>query len=297
MKLTYDISDIRPYINWPYFDYAWSMSGKQGEEKDRLRADAEAMLDAWEGRYHTHALFRLLDANSDGDDLLIYGSNGDKGSLVERRSPLDSRAYQARHTLTRIPLLRQQHPSAPGAPCLCLADFVRPLSQGIKDRVGIFCTTVDASIEHDYQGDVYQRMLSQTLADRLAEGTAERMHLEVRRRYWGYAPDEDLSMADIHAEHYQGIRPAIGYPSLPDTSVNFVLNDLLDMKQVGIRLTESGMMQPHASVSGLMFAHPKAHYFDLGKIGEDQLRDYARRRGIPVEMMRRFLQSSILRKP
>lgn len=295
MKLTYDISDIRPYINWPYFDYAWSMSGKQGEEKDRLRADAEAMLDAWEGRYHTHALFRLLDANSDGDDLLIYGSNGDKGFLVERRSPLDSRAYQARHT--RIPLLRQQHPSAPGAPCLCLADFVRPLSQGIKDRVGIFCTTVDAAIEHDYQGDVYQRMLSQTLADRLAEGTAERMHLEVRRRYWGYAPDEDLSMADIHAEHYQGIRPAIGYPSLPDTSVNFVLNDLLDMKQVGIRLTESGMMQPHASVSGFMFAHPKAHYFDLGKIGEDQLRDYARRRGIPVEMMRRFLQSSILRKP
>lgn len=270
MKLTYDISDIRPYINWPYFDYAWSMSGKQGEEKDRLRADAEAMLDAWEGRYHTHALFRLLDANSDGDDLLMES--------------------------TRIPFLRQQHPSAPGAPCLCLADFVRPLSQGIKDRVGIFCTTVDASIEHDYQGDVYQRMLSQTLADRLAEGTAERMHLEVRRRYWGYAPDKDLSMADIHAEHYQGIRPAIGYPSLPDTSVNFVLNDLLDMKQVGIRLTESGMMQPHASVSGFMFAHPKAHYFDLGKIGEDQLRDYARRRGIPVEMMRRFLQSSILRK-
>lgn len=275
MKLEYEVSDIRPFINWPYFDFAWSMSGKQGEEKDRLRADAERMLDDWEGRYHTHALFRLLDANSDGDDLVVDANSG---------------------SAVRIPLLRQQHPSRPGEPCLCLADFVRPLQSGIKDRVGVFCTSVDGAIAHDYADDVYQRMLSQTLADRLAEGTAELMHLQVRKTYWGYAPDEHLSMADIHAEHYQGIRPAIGYPSLPDTSANFILADLLDMKQIGIRLTESGMMQPHASVSGFMFAHPQAHYFDLGKIGEDQLRDYARRRGIPVEMMRRFLQSSMLKK-
>lgn len=289
MKITYEVSDIRPYINWPYFDYAWSMSGKQGEEKDRLRRDAEAMLDSWEGRYHTHALFRLLNANSDGDDLLV-------DDVPRSAFPIPHSAFRVPHSAIRIPLLRQQHPSAPGKPCLCLADFVRPLSSGIKDCVGVFCTTVDAAVAHDYEHDVYQRMLSQTLADRLAEGTAERMHLEVRRHYWGYAPDEQLSMADIHAERYQGIRPAIGYPSLPDTSVNFILNDLLDMKQVGIRLTESGMMQPHASVSGFMFAHPKAHYFDLGKIGEDQLRDYAHRRGIPVEMMRRFLQTSMLKR-
>jgi cobalamin-dependent methionine synthase I len=139
-------------------------------------------------------------------------------------------------------------------------------------------------------------MLSQTLADRLAEGTAERMHEEVRRHYWGYAPDEHLTMQETHLEKYQGIRPAVGYPSLPDTSVNFILSDLLNMKEIGIRLTESGMMIPHSSVSGFLFAHPQSRYFDLGKIGEDQLRDYARRRGVPVELMRHFLQSSLLRK-
>ena len=138
-------------------------------------------------------------------------------------------------------------------------------------------------------------MLVQTVADRLAEATAEKLHHEVRTRYWGYAPDEQLTMSQIHAEQFQGIRPAIGYPSLPDTSVNFILSDLLDMKQIDIRLTESGMMTPHASVSGFMFAHPQAHYFSLGKIGEDQLRDYARRRRVPVELMRGFLANSILK--
>ena len=103
-------------------------------------------------------------------------------------------------------------------------------------------------------------------------------------------------MKDIHAERYQGIRPAVGYPSMPDTSVNFIIDSLIDMKRIGIRLTASGMMNPHASVSGLMFAHPKAHYFDLGKIGEDQLRDYARRRGLPVELMRRFLSVSLMKR-
>jgi cobalamin-dependent methionine synthase I len=122
------------------------------------------------------------------------------------------------------------------------------------------------------------------------------MHEEVRRHYWGYAPDEQLTMQQTHNEEYQGIRPAIGYPSLPDTSVNFILDKLLDMKQVGIRLTENGMMTPHASVSGFMFAHPLSRYFDLGKIGEDQLRDYAHRRGLPVELVRKFLQASLLKR-
>ena len=103
-------------------------------------------------------------------------------------------------------------------------------------------------------------------------------------------------MEQIHREDYQGIRPAVGYPSLPDTSLNFILSELLGMKKIGIRLTESGMMMPHASVSGFMFAHPQARYFDLGRIGEDQLADYARRRGIPMELMRRFLQSSLLKR-
>jgi cobalamin-dependent methionine synthase I len=167
---------------------------------------------------------------------------------------------------------------------------------GEKDKAGAFATTTDIDMEKAYKGDAYRQMMAQTLAERLAEATTERMHQEMRRTYWGYAPHEQLSMDELHREAYQGIRPAIGYPSLPDTSVNFLLADLLDTKRIGIRLTESGMMQPHASVSGLMFAHPQARYFELGPIGEDQLRDYARRRGIPVELMRRFLSSSLLKR-
>ncbi len=269
MKLAYSVREVRPYINWIYFFHAWDMSGKPKEQKARLQEDACRVLDQWEERYRTLAVFDIMEANSDGDDLVMGG--------------------------TRIPMLRQQRPSAEGQPTLCLADFVRPLSSGQADRVGAFATTVEPSMEHEGRGDVYQRMLTQVLADRLAEATAELMHLQVRRRYWGYASDEQLTMDDIHAERYQGIRPAVGYPSLPDTSVNFLLSDLIGMKQIGIRLTEAGMMQPHASVSGFMFAHPQARYFDLGKIGEDQLRDYARRRGVPVELMRRFLASCLLK--
>jgi cobalamin-dependent methionine synthase I len=119
------------------------------------------------------------------------------------------------------------------------------------------------------------------------------MHEEVRRHYWGYAPDENLCIADLHAERFQGIRPAVGYPSLPDTSFNFVIDSVLDMRQIGIRLTESGAMKPHASVSGLMISHPKAHYFSIGKIGDDQLLDYSRRRGIPLEVCRKYLAANL----
>jgi cobalamin-dependent methionine synthase I len=136
-------------------------------------------------------------------------------------------------------------------------------------------------------------MMAQLLADRLAEATAERMHQEVRTRYWGYAPDEQLSSDELHMEHFQGIRPAVGYPSLPDASLNFLLDRLLDMSQIGIRLTESGAMRPHASVSGLMMAHPQARYFSIGKIGDDQLADYARRRGIPLQLARKFLAANL----
>ena len=115
----------------------------------------------------------------------------------------------------------------------------------------------------------------------------------VRKAVWGYAPDESLSIPDLLAEKYQGIRPAVGYPSLPDQSVNFILDELLDMKQIGITLTENGAMYPHASVCGLMFSHPRSHYFAVGKIGEDQLEDYARRRGKPIDEMRKFLAANL----
>ena len=148
-------------------------------------------------------------------------------------------------------------------------------------------------METDFGADAYEKMMAQLLADRLAEAAAERVHEQVRKEYWGYAKDEQLSIEEMLVEKFQGIRPAIGYPSLPDTSLNFVLDELLDLKQIGIRLTESGAMKPHASVSGLMLAHPEARYFNLGKIGEDQLRDYARRRGLPVEVLRKFLAANL----
>ena len=261
--IEYNISQLRPYINWLYFYFAWGLSGKPQEEKDKLKAEADAMLDIFEARYHTHAAFGLFEANGDMDDIVI----GD----------------------TRLPMLRQQRKADDGEPNMCLADFVRPLSQGIPDHIGVFATSIDSSVEHDFCDDDFQRMLAQTLADRLAEATAEVLHLQVRRSLWGYAPDEQLSIEQLLREDFQGIRPAVGYPSMPDTSINFIIDRLIDMKRIGIRLTESGAMKPHASVSGLMFAHPKARYFDIGKIDEEQLRDYAQRRHTPVELMRRFL--------
>ena len=269
MNKTYSISELTPYINWLYFYHAWGLSGKPREDKEKMRQEALQMLASWEEKYHTHAIFRLFEVCSEGDDLIFFLPG----------------------TRFRFPMLRQQHPSAPGEPNLCLADFIRPLSQGIRDQAGVFCTSVDGTIIDEYRHDDYLNMMAQTLSDRLAEATAEKLHEEVRkdRAYWGYAPDENLTGEQQHREEYQGIRPAIGYPSLPDTSANFLIDQLIDMKQAGIRLTETGMMTPHASVSGFMFAHPKSRYFELGKIGDDQLRDYARRRGVPVELMRRFL--------
>lgn len=267
--ITYNISEIVPYINWAYFFYAWSMNGKAKDAQLELRSEAEKLLADMERRYHTRAVFALCEANSEGDDIIING--------------------------TRVPMLRQQK-VIPGKPNLCLADFIRPASSGVKDAIGLFATSVDADFTSNNEEDPYQRMLSQTLADRLAEATAEKFHEDVRKKYWGYAADEQLTIKDLLAERYQGIRPAVGYPSIPDTSMNFLLYELLDMKGIGINLTESGMMVPHASVSGFMFAHPQSRYFDLGKIDDDQLEDYARRRNKPVEELRKYLTSSLLKK-
>ena len=267
--ITYNISEIVPYINWAYFFYAWSMNGKAKDAQLELRSEAEKLLADMEGRYHTRAVFSLCEANSEGDDIIING--------------------------TRVPMLRQQK-VIPGKPNLCLADFIRPASSGIKDTIGLFATSVDAAFTSNNEGDSYQRMLSQTLADRLAEATAEKFHEDVRKKYWGYATDEQLTIKDLLAERYQGIRPAVGYPSIPDTSMNFLLYELLDMKGIGINLTESGMMVPHASVSGFMFAHPQSRYFDLGKIDDEQLEDYAHRRNKPVEELRKYLASTLLKK-
>ena len=280
MILSYDISELIPYINWPYFFFAWQV--KEPSEKDRLRQEAESLLQQLEGKYHAYGLFELFDAHSDGDDIVV----GKKGVRSQES------------VVSRIPCLRQQQGNPP---YLCLSDFLPRhiistdscLLTPDSSKLGVFATSVSLGLETDFDSDPYQKMMAQLLADRLAEAAAERMHEQVRKEYWGYAKDENLSIPDMLVEKFQGIRPAVGYPSLPDTSLNFVLDDLIDMKQIGIRLTESGAMKPHASVSGLMLAHPEARYFSIGKIGEDQFRDYAHRRGLPLELCRKFLAGNL----
>ena len=294
MLLTYNIADTAPYINWIYFFHAWGFQPRfatianlhgcdscralwlasfpqadcnKAAEAMQLFKEAQRMLARLEGVLQMKCLFRLCRANSDGDNLLLDD--------------------------VTFPLLRQQTPHADDSPYLCLSDFVRPRSSGIADTVGVFASAVQGEAEAACGDDPYRQLLVQTLADRLAEAATERMHLYVRRTAWGYAPDEDLPIADLLQEKFQGIRPAVGYPSLPDQSVNFLIDRLLDLSRIGIRLTENGAMHPHASVSGLMLAHPAARYFAVGRIGNDQLEDYARRRGLPVDEIRKFLAANL----
>ena len=293
-KVTYNIHDLAEYINWIYFFHAWGFQPRyagiadihgcdacragwlasfpEGErakaaEAMQLHKEANRMLNKLDANFKVFAIYRLMEANADGDDLLLEGK--------------------------RFPLLRQQTRIKPENPFLCLSDFVRPLESGIKDMVGAFATTIDPNMESLFKEDDYKLMLVKTLAERLAEAAAEKVHEDIRKKVWGYAPDENLTKKELLNEEYQGIRPAVGYPSLPDISVSFLLDELLDMKQIGIRLTENGMMQPHASVCGLMFAHPAAHYFSVGKIGADQLEDYAKRRELPVEVIRKYLAANL----
>lgn len=294
MILSYAIHDVAPYINWIYFFHAWGFQPRFAaianihgcdacraswlttfEEADRPKAteamqlfkEANRMLNLLDEDFRLKTTFKLCRANADGDNLILDD--------------------------IRLPLLRQQVQKCAGEPLLCLSDFVRPLDSAIEDTVGVFASTIDENMEQVYANDPYKHLLVQTLADRLAEAATEKMHEYVRKVVWGYAKDEDLPMKALLNEEFQGIRPAIGYPSLPDQSVNFILDELLHMSAIGITLTENGAMHPHASVSGLMIAHPKAHYFSIGKIGTDQLTDYASRRGISVDRMKQFLAGNI----
>ena len=163
----------------------------------------------------------------------------------------------------------------------------------MKDRIGAFAATVTAEMEQTGADDPYLHLIAQTVCDRLAEAATEKAHLKVRKEIWGYAPDEQLTTEELFQEKFRGIRPAVGYPSLPDQSVNFILDELIDMASLGIAITENGAMSPHASVSGFMFAHPQAKYFSVGKIGEDQLEDYSQRRGLPLDRMKQYLSANI----
>lgn len=268
------------------------------------------MLDELDADFQVRTIFRLYPANSDGDNIVFHLTDdeefldGGVARLAENGAqPNDSsapsngnhKAIPASAYSRRLvfPLLRQQMVKREGGPFLCLSDFIRPLSSGITDIVGTFASSVENDMEQLYEQDPYKRLLVQTLADRLAEAATEKMHEYVRKTAWGYAPDENLSTADLIVEKYRGIRPAVGYPSMPDQSVNFLLDELLDMKRIGISLTENGAMNPHASVCGLMFAHPASEYFAIGKIADDQLADYASRRNMPVEEIRKFLGANL----
>jgi len=288
----YSVNEVAPYIQWGYFLHAWGFPFKYAQlthvhdcdgcrnawisslpgpeqprarEANRLLRDARSLLNLWAGLdMHTHFRVALFNAFGDGDNIYLPEVN---------RS---------------IPLLRQQT-ARRGEPCLCLSDFVRPRDQGVTDKIGVFASTTDACMEQSFLGDDYMHLLAQTLADRLAEATAELGHMHTRRTWWGYAPDEHLTTEELFAEKYQGRRPAVGYPSLPDQSINFLLDELTGMKSLGITLTETGAMLPRASTSGLMISHPATRHFAVGAVGEDQMEDYAKRRGVPVNWVRRFL--------
>lgn len=288
----YTIHEVAPYINWLYFFHSWdfpssyaSISRVHGcvacrqnwlqsfPQAERTRAseamklydEAQALLRLWDEKgLHTTFRVGIFQANADGDDILLHSPE------------------------VRIPLLRQQH-SEQGQPCLCLSDFVRPLSHSIPDTIALFASTVSLSTP---LGEIEGGFGIETafLSDRLAEATAELGHLQTRRQFWGYAPDEALTVEELFQEKYQGKRPAIGYPSLPDQSLCFLLSDLLDFPSMGITLTENGAMQPHASTCGLMLSHPATRHFSVGRVGEDQLHHYALRRGMEAESLRKFMR-------
>ncbi len=195
--------------------------------------------------------------------------------------------------------LRQQFEKTNGRPNVCLSDFVTPKGSGAQDHVGAFVVTAGLGLDKfcrflEADSDDYQSIMAKVLADRLAEALAERMHERVRTEMWGYHDAEDLTNDDLIAERYVGIRPAPGYPSCPDHTQKQTLFSLLDAERsIGVRLTESFAMHPGASVAGWYFAHPEAHYFGVGRIGRDQVADYARRASMTVEEAERWLSPNL----
>lgn len=283
----YTVRELQPYINWSYFYWIWQIpaltarNAPPNSELAQLDSSEEAVKEQWDvlfndiktilgeydrQQYTVSARVGLFDANANGDDILVYRGND---------------------TVT-IPCLRQQYEKKDHEPNLCLSDYLMPQSLGKHDRMGVFACTVPMEMETHYADDPVYKLFGQTLCTRLVEAAAEKMHEEVRKRLWGYAPDESLTMEEMFHEKFQGIRPAIGYPSLPDQTVNFIVDGLIDMQGMGITFSENGAMLPQATVSGLMFAHPQSRYFHIG-IGPDQLEDYARRRRLPVETLKKFL--------
>jgi 5-methyltetrahydrofolate--homocysteine methyltransferase len=289
----YPLEELRPFIDWQPFFNAWEMKGKfpdilnnpaSGEAARRLYDDAQVMLDQLirEKWVRASGVFGLFPANTvDDDDIEVY---------------TDETRVAVRTTLREV---RQQTEHRAGVPHRSLADFVAPKTTGKADYVGAFAVTAGLGItdkitEFKAALDDYSAILLESLADRLAEAFAERLHERVRTEFWGYQPDEDLDNASLIKETYVGIRPAPGYPACPEHTEKQTIWDLLDVQaKTGIELTESMAMWPGAAVSGLYFSHPQSQYFVVGQIGRDQVEDYARRKGWTVNEAERWLAPNL----
>jgi 5-methyltetrahydrofolate--homocysteine methyltransferase len=293
----FPLETLRKYIDWTPFFSTWEMKGKYpdilsndktGVEAKKLFEDANKLLDdiIKNKSLTANGVFGLFPANTVGqDDIEVYSDDARKG--VKR----------VLHTI------RTQTQKSDGLPNLALADFVAPKDSGKKDYIGAFAVTAGIGIEKivgkfEKDHDDYNSIMTKALADRLAEAFAEHLHELVRKKYWGYAPDEKFENEDLVKEQYRGIRPAPGYPAQPDHTEKPIIFSLLDAeKNAGIKLTETFAMYPAASVSGLYFAHPDSKYFTVGKIGKDQVMDYHKRKGMSLEEAERWLSPILNYEP
>ena len=289
--IDYPLEELREYIDWTFFFLTWNMKGhypqiledeKQGEEARKLFAEANEFLDEIieKKMLQANASFGIWPANADGDDVILFEDESRKNEI--------GRFYH----------FRQQEKKKGNLPNLCLSDFVAPLESGKTDYAGGFATTAGIGIEKwrdmflkDHND--YKAIMLEALADRLSEAFAELLHLRVRKEFWGYAPNENLSHNELLKVKYQGIRPALGYPACPEHSEKENLFDLLKAEEIGMKLTEHYAMYPNASVSGQYFAHPESRYFSLEKVGRDQIENYAKRRNKPVEFVEKFLPTNL----
>ncbi|MCD6073377.1 MAG: metH [Rhodospirillales bacterium] len=292
----YDLQDLADRIDWTPFFRTWELMGtypsilddpRQGEAARALFEDAQAMLVriVMEDWLTANGVVGFFAANADGDDVIVYAD------------------ATRREVLMRLPFLRQQMVKGRGRHNYCLADFIAPVGSGVADYIGMFAVTSGLGMERKRaeflaRKDDYSDILFSALADRLAEAFAERLHERVRREFWGYAPGENLTNDDLIGGKYVGIRPAPGYPACPDHSLKPMIFDLMGASAaVHIQLTESLAMLPTSSVSGIYFANPAARYFGVGRVGRDQVADYARRRGVTLEEAERWLAPNLAYEP
>ncbi|MEN9655276.1 MAG: hypothetical protein RL311_184, partial [Bacteroidota bacterium] len=283
------IADLVDFIDWTPFFNSWELYGKYpailtdevvGEQATSLFADAQKMLHQLiqENWLTAKGILGIFPANQiNDDDIELVTSTGVEKFLT----------------------LRQQSSKTAGAPNMALADFIAPKDSGFQDYMGCFCVTTGFGVEEKAKAfekdlDDYNSILVKALGDRLAEAFAEYLHLQVRKEIWGYASDENLSNQDLIAENYKGIRPAPGYPACPDHLEKPTIWKLLNVEQeIGVTLTESMAMWPASSVSGYYFANPESKYFGLGKIKQDQVEDYSKRRNTTMEQAQKWLAPNI----